>query len=259
MMCRKLLRSRFHLLNNQLFLTNGFLNKNNKDTMLKRLSREKVALNLEEEEAKWRFVASRRIAAERMLSEVTKKNADIMGILEDAEVMPFIETIGPSSLSCVSETLARVLYIIGMRASFNLEQFIFEQVVQHARSHVVLKPIAYPSLLCNIIEAQQPDILTAADEEAPSHGFTTISPKLLQGTHVADIPLRAIETGSGSGAGNEATARFLKDEIKQLDGVIQSSLARKSVLEAHLRSFTGEDDPVVAPDASDSEAEASQE
>ncbi|GAA0163497.1 hypothetical protein LIER_19345 [Lithospermum erythrorhizon] len=59
------------------------------------VSTENVALNSEEKEAKWRFVACRRIAAERMLSEVTKKNADIMGILEDAGVMPTVETVGP--------------------------------------------------------------------------------------------------------------------------------------------------------------------
>ncbi|GAA0171802.1 hypothetical protein LIER_25754 [Lithospermum erythrorhizon] len=56
---------------------------------------ENVALHLEEEEAEWKFVASRRIAAERMLSEVTKKNVDIMGILKDVGVMPTVETIGP--------------------------------------------------------------------------------------------------------------------------------------------------------------------
>ncbi|GAA0157036.1 hypothetical protein LIER_14387 [Lithospermum erythrorhizon] len=90
-----------------------------------------------------------------------------------------------------------------MEASFNLGQFIFEQVVRHAQSHDVLKPIAYASLLSIIIEAQQPDILTATDEEALSPGFITINPKL--------------------------------------------------------QSLTGEDDPAIDPDASDSEAEVFQE
>ncbi|GAA0166048.1 hypothetical protein LIER_21296 [Lithospermum erythrorhizon] len=54
-----------------------------------------VALNSKEEEAKWKFVVSRRIAVERILFEVTKKNADIMGILEDTGVMPTVETVGP--------------------------------------------------------------------------------------------------------------------------------------------------------------------
>ncbi|GAA0151212.1 hypothetical protein LIER_09982 [Lithospermum erythrorhizon] len=80
----------------------------------------------------------------------------------------------------VSETMAMVLYIIGTGASFNLGQFIFDQTVQHAQSHTILKPIAYP-----------------------------------------------IETRSGSGADNDETVYFLRDEIKDLEGVIQTSLARK--------------------------------
>ncbi|GAA0153196.1 hypothetical protein LIER_37632 [Lithospermum erythrorhizon] len=93
---------------------------------------ENVALSSEEEKVKWRFVASRRIAAERMLSEVTKKNADIM-------------------------------------------------------------------------------------------------------------------------------ENNLKDDIKHLDGVLQSTLARKSVLEARLMSLDVEKDFAVDPDASDNEAQFSQE
>ncbi|GAA0168013.1 hypothetical protein LIER_22830 [Lithospermum erythrorhizon] len=64
---------------------------------------------------------------------------------------------------------------------------------------------------------------------------------------------------SESGVGNEETTRVLKDEIKHLNGVIQSSLARKSVLEARLRSLSGDDDPTVDPAANDSEAGTSKE
>ncbi|GAA0175417.1 hypothetical protein LIER_28596 [Lithospermum erythrorhizon] len=106
--------------------------------------------------------------------------------------------------------MAMVMYMIDTGASFNLGQFVFDQVVQHVQLHAILKPIAYP-----------------------------------------------IETGGGSSVGNDETARFLRDEIKHLEGVIQSSLARKSILEARLRSLTG--DLVVDPGASNSEAEASQE
>ncbi|GAA0139926.1 hypothetical protein LIER_35156 [Lithospermum erythrorhizon] len=50
-----------------------------------------MALNYEEELAKWRFFTNRRVAAEKMLSEVTKKNANIISILEGAGVMPTVE------------------------------------------------------------------------------------------------------------------------------------------------------------------------
>ncbi|GAA0167772.1 hypothetical protein LIER_22631 [Lithospermum erythrorhizon] len=100
------------------------------------------------------------------------------------------------------EDVAAVMSRRRKEASFNLEQFMFYQTIQHAQSHVVLKPIAYPSLLCCIMESHHLDILTATNEEAPYPGFITIIPKLLQGTHVVDISLRAVETGGASGGGN---------------------------------------------------------
>ncbi|GAA0155644.1 hypothetical protein LIER_13330 [Lithospermum erythrorhizon] len=314
-----------------------------------------VALNSEEE----RFVANRRVAAKKMLSEMTKKNPNIIGILEGAGVMPTVEAVGPyypqlvrgfvcnmtkdiddpasinfqkvtfcnftfdfspslvnafygranggetsynlqlseivkvltggvvdtwpdkglpsSKLSVkyavmhkvgvenwvpithtiiVSETLAMVLYMIGTRALFNLGQFIFDQVVQHAQSHAILKPIAYPSMLCSILESHKEDILTAEDVEGLAPGFITISPKLMQGTQVADIPLVTVDTGGASGSGTDETAKILRDEIRYLDGVIQSSLARKSVLDERLRSLSGEDDTKDGPAVGESGPEA---
>ncbi|GAA0141189.1 hypothetical protein LIER_02393 [Lithospermum erythrorhizon] len=89
-------------------------------------------------------------------------------------------------------------------------------------------------------------------------GTITISPKLLEGTHVVDIPLAPVDVGGASGSSTDGTAQLLWDEIRYLDGVIQSSLARKSVLEARLRSLSREDDPDVDPAGGDNGAEAPQ-
>ncbi|GAA0186771.1 hypothetical protein LIER_34059 [Lithospermum erythrorhizon] len=121
--------------------------------------------------------------------------------------------------------------MIGTRPSFNLGQFIFDQTVQHAQSHIVLKPIAYPSMMSSILQDQEEDILIAADEEGPFLGVITINPKLTQGTHVADIPLTTADTGGAIGSDTDETMRVLRVEIRLSDGVIQTSLARKSVLE----------------------------
>ncbi|GAA0148609.1 hypothetical protein LIER_08001 [Lithospermum erythrorhizon] len=101
------------------------------------------------------------------------------------------------------------------------------------------------------------DILTATDEEGPFPDVITISPKLMQGTHVADILLVTVDTGGASGSGTDDTARILRDEILHLDGVIQSSLARKSFPEARLRSPSGEADPTIDPAVDGSGADAS--
>ncbi|GAA0185583.1 hypothetical protein LIER_32871 [Lithospermum erythrorhizon] len=76
----------------------------------------------------------------------------------------------------MSETMARVLYMIGTWVSLNLGQFIFDQTVQHAQSHAVLKLIAYLSMLRSIMEAQHSDIVAAHDEEAPIQGLSLSAP-----------------------------------------------------------------------------------
>ncbi|GAA0175103.1 hypothetical protein LIER_41848 [Lithospermum erythrorhizon] len=70
------------------------------------------------------------------------------------------------------------------------------------------------------IEYQHSDVFTDIDEEVNSAGFITISPKLLHGTHVANIPLKLVKTNRASGSGNEMTTKILKDEVRDLEGVI---------------------------------------
>ncbi|GAA0164456.1 hypothetical protein LIER_20086 [Lithospermum erythrorhizon] len=98
-------------------------------------------------------------------------------------------------------------------------------------------------MTCSILLAQNEDILTVDDTEGPSPGVITINPKLMEDTHVDDMPLAHVADEGASGSGTDGTAQLLRDEIGYLDGVIQSSLSRKSVLEARLQSLSGEDDP----------------
>ncbi|GAA0186949.1 hypothetical protein LIER_34237 [Lithospermum erythrorhizon] len=102
------------------------------------------------------------------------------------------------------------------------------------------------------------DVVVVISRRRKAKGKLKINENRTKGTHVPDIPLRAIETGSGSSTSNEETARFIMDEIKNLDGVIQSSLARKSVLEERRRILTREVDPAIDLGVADSEAKASQ-
>ncbi|GAA0152241.1 hypothetical protein LIER_10769 [Lithospermum erythrorhizon] len=215
-----------------------------------------VSLNSKEEQAKWKFVVNRCIVAEKLLTKVTQKNPNIMSILEKVGVMPTVEAAGPYYPKLVREFICnmtediddivspnhhKVLYMIGIGASFDLGRVIFDQTVQYA--HVVLKPIAYPSILYSILLAQNEDILTKDDTEGLALGVITISPKLMEGIHVVDVPLAPLAEEGASGSHTNGTVQLLRDEIKYLNGVIQSSLARKSVFEARVRSLTGDDDP----------------
>ncbi|GAA0187516.1 hypothetical protein LIER_34804 [Lithospermum erythrorhizon] len=113
-------------------------------------------------------------------------------------------------------------------------------------------------MICSILQAQNEVVLTADDTEGPLPGAITISPKLMEGTHVADIPLETVDARRASGSNTDGTAQLLRDEIRYLDGVIQSNLTRKSVLEARLRSLSGYYDVVDEPAVGDSSVEAPQ-
>ncbi|GAA0186987.1 hypothetical protein LIER_34275 [Lithospermum erythrorhizon] len=78
----------------------------------------------------------------------------------------------------------------------------------------------------------------------------------MEGTHVADIPLAPVDAGGASGSSTNGTVQLLRDEIRYFDGVIRSTLARKSLLEARLRSLSGEDDTKDEPAIGDSGAMA---
>jgi hypothetical protein len=65
--------------------------------------------------------------------------------------------------SDIATSLARFVYAVGTGTEFNYGAHIFEETVQHAKSWAVRMPIAYPSLICGIILAQHPTILTTDD------------------------------------------------------------------------------------------------
>ncbi|GAA0167232.1 hypothetical protein LIER_22209 [Lithospermum erythrorhizon] len=177
----------------------------------KRKAKDKLRMNENRtrEEAKWRVVAKRRVTAEKMLSEVTKKNANIRRILEGAGVMPTAEIVGSYYPQLVREFVCNMAEDIDDPATPNFQKIIF-------------------------------------------HNFTfDFSPSIINGIQVA---LQFEDVSGTSGGENEETARFLRDEIRHLDGVIQTSLARKFVLEARLRSLSG----VANPDVGGSGAETPQ-
>ncbi|GAA0171431.1 hypothetical protein LIER_41158 [Lithospermum erythrorhizon] len=158
-----------------------------------------------------------------MLTEATKKNPNIMSILKGVGVMSTVEIVGPYYPKLVMEFICNMTEDIDDSSNPNF---------------------------------YKGDIFTTEDVEGPAPGFITLCPKLIQGRHVADITLQEDVAGGASRSGINETVRILRDEIHQLDGVIQTSLAWKSVLEARLRSLTRDVDPAVDPSVVGSGVEA---
>ncbi|WJX77395.1 hypothetical protein P8452_60710 [Trifolium repens] len=134
--------------------------------------------------------------------------------------------------SDIATSLARFVYSVGTETVFNYGAHIFDETVQHAKSWAVRMPIAYPSLICGIILAQHPNILTADDEVSKRESPLDFHPRLFEGKHAADIeiagPSVAAPTGSGSMSRKEmivsleAACQALDEKRKSLEKVIMA-------------------------------------
>ncbi|WJX89571.1 hypothetical protein P8452_71557 [Trifolium repens] len=134
--------------------------------------------------------------------------------------------------SDIATSLARFIYSVGTGTEFNYGAHIFDETVQHAKSWAIRMPIAFPSLICSIILAQHPSILTADDEVSKRESPLDFHPRLFEGTHAADIeitgPSVAAPTGSGSMsrkemiASLEAACKALDEKKKSLEQVIMA-------------------------------------
>ncbi|GAA0171687.1 hypothetical protein LIER_41202 [Lithospermum erythrorhizon] len=305
------------------------------------ISTDGIALNSKDEEARWKFIYNRRLAPERVLLDVTKRNKTIMKIINETGMESVVNNVGPHwpklvreficnlprdvddaesdnyhkvtlrnlvfnfspdlinqaygrtnvddtgdnlllsdivstltagsvttwpprtqlassklsvkyavlhkvAVTCliptthttsIGEALAKVLYVLGSGDNLNVGQVIFYQIVDHARSNAVLKPIGYPSLICSLLKTQHPEVMTGINEDDVAPKSFSISHKLLSGTHVIDVPIpdggvEKVVTGRQT-----AAVQILQDEIAYLDGVIQSSLTRKLMIEAKVKAL----------------------
>ncbi|KAK2436585.1 hypothetical protein QL285_021571 [Trifolium repens] len=136
--------------------------------------------------------------------------------------------------SDIATGLARFIYSVGTGTEFNYEAYIFEETVQHAKSWAVRMPIAYPSLICGIILAQHPIILTADDEVSKRKSPLDFHPRLFEGKHVADIefvgPSSVAPTGpSGVSAGSGSMNR--KEMIASLESACKALDEKKKSIE----------------------------
>ncbi|KAK2368384.1 hypothetical protein QL285_081581 [Trifolium repens] len=138
--------------------------------------------------------------------------------------------------SDIATGLARFIYSVGTGTMFNYGAHIFDETVQHGKTWAVRMPIAYPSLICGIILAQHPTILTDDDEVSKRESPLDFHPRLFEGKHAADIEIAGpsgvaptgVSTGSDSMsrkemiASLEATCKALDEKKKSLEQVIMA-------------------------------------
>ncbi|KAK2359714.1 hypothetical protein QL285_085060 [Trifolium repens] len=175
--------------------------------------------------------------------------------------------------SDIATSLARFIYSVGTGTMFNYGAHIFDETVQHAKSWAVRMPIAYPSLICGIILAQHPTILTADDEVSKRESPLDFHPKLFEGKHAADIefsgPSSVVGAGpsgvtAGPGSMNrkemiaslEATCKALDEKKKSLEQVIMA-LRQEEAAEEGEQVQDGQEEGVNGDDGDTEELELS--
>ncbi|KAK2404073.1 hypothetical protein QL285_053450 [Trifolium repens] len=175
--------------------------------------------------------------------------------------------------SDIATGLARFIYSVGTGTMFNYGAHIFDETVQHGKSWAVRMPIAYPSLICGIILAQHPTILTADDEVSKRESPLDFHPKLFEGKHAADIefsgPSSVVGAGpsgvtAGPGSMNrkemiaslEATCKALDEKKKSLEQVIMA-LRQEEAAEEGEQVQDGQEEGVNGDDGDTEEMELS--
>ncbi|XP_058764804.1 uncharacterized protein LOC131638269 [Vicia villosa] len=120
--------------------------------------------------------------------------------------------------STVSTVLGRFIYVVGTKAKFDYGTYIFEQTIKHAGSYSVKGPIAFPSLICDIILNQHHGILVETDSISKRESALSLHYKPFQGTHVPDIVMTSGETSkSGSSGSKTEVIAMLKETCKELE------------------------------------------
>ncbi|GAA0175167.1 hypothetical protein LIER_28401 [Lithospermum erythrorhizon] len=65
-------------------------------------------------------------------------------ILQKAAIENLVPTLNNTN---VSETLGKVLYVLGYDQELNIGKVIFDQIMDHSKTGAKLKPIGFPSLI----------------------------------------------------------------------------------------------------------------
>ncbi|KAK2352213.1 hypothetical protein QL285_096526 [Trifolium repens] len=89
--------------------------------------------------------------------------------------------------SDVATELGRLIFAVGTHKRINMGKFIFDQTIKHAKSTAVKLPIAFPTLLCDLILEQQPALKTVDDVAKPREAPLSFHFKLFAKHHAPDI------------------------------------------------------------------------
>ncbi|PNX83387.1 envelope-like protein, partial [Trifolium pratense] len=153
--------------------------------------------------------------------------------------------------SDIATSLGKLIYMIGTGTKINVGQYIFNQVVQHAKTSVTKQPIAFPTLLCDIIFSQHPSIRHEGESAKKRATPLAIHQKLYSKQHAPDI------AGLSNAAADTPMTR--KEMIAMLEANCKELDEKKLQFERMIHALRVEEAAAQAADADDDGTSAEEE
>ncbi|KAK2362362.1 hypothetical protein QL285_087431 [Trifolium repens] len=134
--------------------------------------------------------------------------------------------------SGITPNLAKLIYLIGTGKKLDFGKHVFEQTMKHVETNATKLPIAFPSLITEIILSQQPSILLPEEYESKRPPPISFNRKLFAEPHVPDIEFKEKEAVETSAPLDKSSQKKVLAELiqvsKELEETIKSSTIRKT-------------------------------
>ncbi|KAK2449483.1 hypothetical protein QL285_008676 [Trifolium repens] len=161
-----------------------------------------------------------------------------------------VNWVPTSHISTIATGLAKFVYAIGTGANVDFGSLIFDQIVEHGKSWAIKLAISFPSLICEIILDQHPNILLPEDVPCKRESPMTLSYKLFEGKHAADITVPPKKTTPVENVASTSMTR--KTMIISMEAAVRALDEQKLELEkviSALKKEEAEEEGLVAEDA----------
>jgi len=130
----------------------------------------------------------------------------------------------------------------------DIGRYVFDQTVKHSKTDAVKFPIAFPTLLCNIMLSQHPGLITTDDLPMKRESPLTIHHKLFGENYAANLVGTSVPIPNTDYMSKEEIITTLKDICVMLD-------ERKAQFERMIHALERKDVDAVADAEGEKEVE----
>ncbi|KAK2354699.1 hypothetical protein QL285_092184 [Trifolium repens] len=161
--------------------------------------------------------------------------------------------------SGITPNMAKLIYLIGTGKKLDFGKHVFEQTMKHVETNATKLPIAFPSLITELILSQQPSILLPEEYESRRPPPISFNRKLFAEPHVSDIEFKEKEAVETSAPLDKSSQKKVLAELiqvsKEVEETIKSCTIRKTCVDHLILQLTKH----LAENEGDAQAEAEQQ